>query len=72
MPCNGHFGCVHWTEADVEQAIEEVAGKLEVTDENVQRVLSSYAARHIADRMIELGWEILHTAVREEVGGIVK
>src|SRR5262245_29803547 len=60
---NDHFGCVHWSEEDLLSRLEEL--KIEATPEILDDIKSSYAVRHIADRMIEHGWEAIEQAIAE-------
>lgn len=48
---NDHFGRVHWTDEDLLTKLTEL--KIEPTPGIIEDVKSSYAVRHIADRMIE-------------------
>jgi hypothetical protein len=65
---NEHFGCVHWTDEDVRSKAEEL--NLTLTEEMLDSVRSTYALRHIDDRMIEQGWEVITQAIFD--AGIVE
>jgi hypothetical protein len=58
---NNHFGCVHWTDEDLQSKFRELG--IPVSEEILDVVKSSYLLRHIDDRMIELGWEIIEEAI---------
>ncbi len=58
---NNHFGCVHWTDEDLQNKFHEL--KVSITAEVLHTVKSSYLLRHIDDRMVELGWEIIEEAI---------
>src|SRR5436190_23675012 len=60
---NGHFGCVHWTDADLVARLKEL--HIPATMEMLDSIKSSYALRHIADRMIETGWESIERAISD-------
>src|SRR5579872_417797 len=54
---NDHFGCVHWAEEDLITKLKEL--NIKATPERIDDIKSTYAIRHIADRMIERGWEVI-------------
>lgn len=60
-PCRaaGHFGCIHWTDDDVESRFQELDVPItpELLDEVRDRI------RHIDDGMTEVGWEIIESAI---------
>jgi hypothetical protein len=60
-PCRatGHFGCIHWTDDDVESRFQELDVPItpELLDELKDRI------RHIDDGMTELGWEVIESAI---------
>jgi hypothetical protein len=58
---NRHFGCVHWTDEDVKIKLRDL--KLPTTLQIIEAAKSSYALRHISDRMVELGWEVIEEAI---------
>ena len=64
---NDHFGCVHWTEEDLASKLREL--NIPPTPEIIDDVQSSYAVRHIEDRMIERGWEAIEEAIAEARAG---
>jgi hypothetical protein len=55
------FGIVMWSDTDIASQLREDG--LPDTRENINTVRQSYHARHISDRMIEHGWEVLEEAV---------
>jgi hypothetical protein len=59
---NGHFGCVHWTDEDINSKFRDL--KIPKTLRIADAVKRGYALRHIADRMVELGWEVIEDAIR--------
>jgi len=64
-PCRrrGHFGCVHWTDDDVEGRFQEL--DVEVTPKLLKEVKDRI--RHIDDGMTELGWEVIESAISDAV-----
>lgn len=60
---NDHFGCVHWTEDDIENKLREL--EIPITPAMIDDIKSSYAVRHIEDRMIERGWEAIVEGIGE-------
>jgi hypothetical protein len=60
---NDHFGCVHWTDEDLVARLKEL--KTKATPELLDSIKSTYACRHVADRMIETGWEIIDEAIAD-------
>lgn len=67
---NNHFGCVHWTDEDIEAKLKDL--KIPKTLQIVRVAKNSYALRHISDRMIEHGWEVIEQAILEANKGIGK
>jgi hypothetical protein len=59
----GHFGCVHWTDEDLNLKLEEL--NFAATPQLVTALKSGYVLRHIDDRMIERGWEVIEQAILE-------
>lgn len=64
----GTFGIVVWSDDDIREKLKE--HELPVTEENVEKVRDSYAARHIDDTMTEAGWEVLDSAVLDLKSGV--
>jgi len=60
---NSHFGCVHWTDEDIKSRLKDL--RVPKTPQIVNAAKSSYALRHIGDRMVELGWEVIEEAILE-------
>jgi len=60
---NSHFGCVHWTDEDIKIKVRDL--KIPKTLRIIDTAKSSYALRHIGDRMVELGWEVIEESVLE-------
>jgi hypothetical protein len=60
---NGHLGCVHWTDEDIRNKLEELG--IGVTPSILDAAKCTYALRHIDDRMIELGWDLIELAIRD-------
>ena len=60
---NSHFGCVHWTDEDIKLKLRDL--KIPKTLRIIGTAKSSYALRHISDRMVELGWEVIEEAILE-------
>lgn len=60
-PCRamGHFGCVHWTDEDVESRFEEL--DVPITPKLLEGVKDRI--RHIDDGMTEVGWEAIESAI---------
>lgn len=56
-----HFGCVHWTEDDLQSKFKELG--VPMTAEILDLVKSSYALRHIDDSMVKAGWEVIEQAI---------
>jgi hypothetical protein len=54
------FGVAMWCDADIASQLR--AEGIPDTSENIEAVRESHYARHISDRMIEHGWEILELA----------
>lgn len=50
---NSHFGCVHWTDEDIEIKLRDL--DIPKTQQIMASAKSAYALRHISDRMVELG-----------------
>jgi hypothetical protein len=60
---NNHFGCVHWTDEDINSKLRDL--KIPQTLQIVDAAKNSYALRHIGDRMVEFGWEVIEEAILE-------
>lgn len=60
---NSHFGCVHWTDEDIKIKLRDL--KIPKTLRIIDAAKSSYGLRHIGDRMVELGWEVIEDAILE-------
>jgi hypothetical protein len=58
---NRHFGCVHWTDEDIKFKLRDL--KIPKTLRIIEAAKSSYALRHIGDRMVELGWEVMEESI---------
>jgi|tagenome__1003787_1003787.scaffolds.fasta_scaffold19390907_1 hypothetical protein len=60
-PCRtmGHFGCVHWTDEDVEGRFQEL--DVPITPTLLKGVKDKI--RHIDDGMTEVGWEVIESAI---------
>lgn len=60
-PCRamGHFGCIHWTDNDVESKFKEL--NIPITPELLNDVKDRI--RHIDDGMTEVGWEVIGSAI---------
>jgi hypothetical protein len=60
-PCKamGHFGCVHWTDDDLEGRFQRL--NIAVTPELLTEVKERVG--HIDDGMVELGWEAIESAI---------
>lgn len=52
---------IKWVVADLASALEEQG--IPATDENIQRVLDNRAAKTLAERSTDDGWNILHTVI---------
>lgn len=57
----GHFGCVHWTDDDIESRCLELG--IPADPELLKQVKASTS--HIEDGMTELGWEVIESAILE-------
>jgi hypothetical protein len=57
----GHFGCVHWTDDDIESRCRELG--IPATPELLKEVKAR--TNHIDDGMTELGWEVIESAILE-------
>lgn len=62
---NDHFGCVHWTDEDLVTRLKEL--KVKATPELLDSIKSTYAVRHVADRMIERGWGVIEEAIADAI-----
>ena len=58
---NGHFGCVHWTDQDLRNKFDEL--RIGFTPAALDAVKCTHTLRHIDDRMIELGWNLIELAI---------
>ena len=58
-----HFGCVHWTDEDLVTRLGEL--QIQASPEMIDSIKSSRAVRHIADHMIEHGWDAIEMAISE-------
>jgi hypothetical protein len=69
-PCQtrGHFGCVHWTDDDLESRFAKL--DIPATPELVKEVKDSIL--HIDDCMTELGWEVIEHAILESLDRLTK
>jgi hypothetical protein len=57
------FGVVMWSDSDIASQLNEEG--VEDTADRIRVVRESYLARHIDERMVELGWDVLEQAVSE-------
>ena len=57
----GHFGCVHWTDDDLQIKFKELG--VPMTQQILDLVRSGYVLRHIDDRMVRAGWEVIKEAI---------
>lgn len=62
-PCRrlGHFGCVHWTEDDLESRFATL--NILSTPELLRQVKENL--RHIDDEIVEVGWGIIESVIIE-------
>lgn len=58
---NDHFGCVHWTDEDLRTKLHEL--EVPISTDALESLRGTYSLRHIDDRMIELGWEIIRQGI---------
>lgn len=58
------FGRVSWHNDDIQDAAVEKLGR-KLTKKELAKVRDSYYIRHIADTMVEQGWENIHLAIEE-------
>ena len=57
------FGVVMWCDGDIASQLNEQG--VEDTVDRIRVVRESYLARHIDERMVEFGWDVLEQAVSE-------
>jgi hypothetical protein len=57
------FGVTMWADDDIRSKLQEY--EVPDTPENVEKVRHSYYGRHIDDRMVECGWNVLEQGVFE-------
>ena len=60
----GHFGCVHWTDDDIESRCVELG----IPADPILLKQVKASTTHIDDGMTELGWEVIELAILEAVG----
>lgn len=58
---SGHFGCVHWADEDLQAKLEEL--NFPVTRAALDTLKVGYGLRHIDDRMVERGWEVIEQSI---------
>lgn len=56
-----HFGCVHWTDEDLQSKFKQLG--VPATEKILNLVRSSYVLRHIDDSMVRIGWEVIEQAI---------
>jgi len=59
-----HFGVVIWSREDIRSKFVE-ANSAQPTSKQIQAILDTYQCRHIDDRMVENGWEVIEDAIRD-------
>jgi len=67
-PClrMGHFGCVHWTDEDVESRFQEL--DVPITPRLLNEVKDRI--RHIDDGMTEVGWQVIESTILDAAADI--
>ncbi len=58
---DGHFGCVHWTDEDLQSKFSEL--NIPMSAEALGAVKASRSMKRIDDRMVELGWDVIEEAI---------
>jgi hypothetical protein len=58
---NKHFGCVHWTDEDLHAKLKEL--EVPITPELMSILKTGYSLRHINERMIETGWDVIEESI---------
>lgn len=61
--CEDHWGCVHWTDDDLTGMMKSYG--IQPTPENIAKVKSEHAIRHIDDVMVERGWFNIEMAIQD-------
>ena len=58
---NGYYFIVRWCDNDIAEALGEYG--VEATESNIEEV--KMRCRHIEDRMIESGWDVIESAIQD-------